>query len=110
MAMNRAQLLSIINSMADDKLLEALSAAGIDLGDQMQPDMDLGAETTDGLEPWSAKEVQVDPANKPSLFDKNKFVKQPPVVVRRPQYMPQTPMDMGGDEDAMAYVTPEGTI
>jgi hypothetical protein len=103
MAMDRAQMLSIINALADDKLMAALDAAGIQTGGEA---LELGAEEAPGLEPWSEKEVQVEPANKPTLFDKNKFIKQPPVVIRRPQYMPQEePMS-----DIAAYVTPEGTI
>lgn len=105
MALSRSQMLSIINAAADDKLLAAINAIGVDLGED-QAALDLGQEVQPGLEPWSEKEVQVGPANKPGLLDKNKFIKQPPVVVRRP-YMPSEPEDMG---DIAAYVTPMGTV
>lgn len=105
MAMNRAQMLSIINSMADDKLLAALEANGVDTGDAMGT-VDPAFEENSQLEPWTEKEVQVGPANKPALFDKNKFIKQPPVVIRRPAYMPEEePMS-----DIGAYMNPDGTL
>lgn len=106
MAMSRAQMLSIINAAADDKLAAALSAIGVEAGLE---DLALDQEVQPGMEPWSEVEVKVGPANKPSLLDKNKFIKQPPVVVRRPAYMPPA-ADEAADSDIAAYVTPDGMI
>jgi len=105
MAMNRAQMLSIINALADDKLTMALNAAGVDIGADA---MDMGKEDEGALAPWSEQVVQVAPPNKPNLFDKNKFVKQPLEVVRRPAYMPRQADE--GMDDLSAYVTPDGMI
>lgn len=106
MAMTRAQMISIISNMNDDSLLKALSAVGVDAG---EPEIEMEDEQLEGMEPWSAKQVQIDPANKPTLLDKNKFIKQPPVVIRRPAYMP-APAAQEELGDVAPYITPDGMI
>lgn len=103
MAMNRAQMLAILNSMNDESLLQAMAAVGIEAGVE---GLELGEEVAEDMIPWSAKEIKVEPANKPQFIDKSKFIKQPPVVIRRPSYMPPEDIDPGIAE----YITPEGTI
>lgn len=105
MALGRAQLLSIINALSDDKLLQALSTVGVELGEEAS--LDLGAEDAADLKPWSEMKVAMPPSNKPPLFNKGNIeVPAAPATPERPVYMPpQEPM-----ADIAAYMNPDGTI
>lgn len=81
MAMSRQQMLSILNTMSDDNLAQAMSAVGVECCPE---GYELGEEQVDGLEGWNAKEVSIEPPNKPKFLDSAKFVKQPVQVIRRP--------------------------
>jgi len=75
--MNRQQMISILQTMSDDSLMQAMSAVGIDAscddeGYEMgEPDGD------EGLQPWNERDVSVEDANKPELFNKAQITKQP---------------------------------
>lgn len=93
--MNRQTMLSILNSMADDKLIQAMKATGIDCGG-MEEGYDLGDESAEGIEPWNARDVSVAPANKPKFFDKQVIERQPQMMAQGREYMKGLPQDMGG--------------
>ncbi len=82
--MKREQMLSVLNAVDDQKLMQAMSAIGIDCGDGAGG-LDYGAEDgADGLVGWNSTEVKVPESERPRLFDKSKTVerKQQPMPVR----------------------------
>lgn len=83
MAMDRQQMLSILNTMSEDNLAEALSAVGVECD---YDGMDLGEESAEGLESWNARDVSLEPANKPEFLDKSKFVKKAEPMARDREY------------------------
>ncbi len=80
--MNRQQMMAIMATMGDDALIQALSAVGIEAADE---GYDMGEASAEGLEPWNARDVSVEDANKPPLFDKSKIIKPPEMQMQRPQ-------------------------
>ncbi len=76
MAMNRSQMISILNSMSDDSLATAMGAVGIDSGHK-EEGYDLGEESADGLESWNDREVKMEPSPRPPILDKSKFETKP---------------------------------
>jgi hypothetical protein len=85
--MNRGQMLSILNAMSDDKLVQAMSAAGIDCGDC--GGMEMGDESAAGIESWNARDVSVPAVVKPPLVDKSVFTRPAtPVQAGREYYGP----------------------
>lgn len=78
--MNRQQMLAILNSMSDDKLMEAMSATGIPMDEDRA---ELGMEDPNTLEGWNARDVSMPDPQKPVFFDKSKFQK-PPMQAARP--------------------------
>lgn len=100
--MNRSQMLSILNTMSEDKLSEALSAVGVEC-DYEDP-FSLGEEQAEGLETWGAKDVSVEPVRKAPLVDKTKFVREPAQPVRRREfYLGQGDEDTSGLSDYMIH-------
>lgn len=91
MKMNRSQMLSVLNSMSDENLCQALAATGVETG--MGP-MDYGSmgEDADGLESWNARDVHVEAAPRAPLIDKSKFEK--PTMTMKPtrEYVPEEAM------------------
>lgn len=94
--MNRQMMLSILNSMSDDKLVQAMGAAGIDM--PMDQGYDLGNEEAEGIQSWNARDVSVPPANKPTFFDKAVIAPKPQMPGQR-AYMQGMPQEMGGLDD-----------
>ena len=88
MAMSKQQMLSILQTMDEQNLAEALSAVGVECD---YGDMDLGdPSVAEGLEPWNAREVAVGDPQKPEFFNKSVITKQQPqgpMAVTRPSYM-----------------------
>lgn len=84
--MNRQQMLSILNTMSDDNLLQALSAVGVQGGSEMGGHEWMGGED-DGLTSWGMTDVKIAPPNKPALIDANKFVDREAQQMRFPQPM-----------------------
>jgi hypothetical protein len=76
-------MLSIMNNMSDEALMEALSAVGIE---QEADDFALGMESEEGIPGWNEQEVQISAPNKPSLVDALKFVKPKETRIPRPDY------------------------
>lgn len=95
MAMSRGQMLSILNTMSDENLAQAMSAVGVEAG--QDDGLELGDESAEGLEGWNAKEVSIEPPNKPKFLDSAKFVKQPLQVIRRPGAQEYLEPDDGGE-------------
>ncbi len=90
MKMSRSQMLSVINSMSDDKLAEALDATGVETGVQ---GYDMGeGEEAEGLESWNARDVSIESSPRPPIIDKAKFEKPQPQMGMRPKY------DVGQDD------------
>ncbi len=94
------QMLSSINQQVQE-LSMALGASGTE-GMEMG-EMDLGDDTGDELQSWNARDVAVEPSNKPALLvDKSQFVKQPAAPVQQAEYM------QGGmpepDQDDLNYM------
>lgn len=83
MKMSRGQMLSIINSMSDEKISEALQATGVETG---CCDYELGGEEAEGLESWNARDVSVEATPRPPIIDKAKFEKPGQVMMQRPKY------------------------
>lgn len=79
--MNRQQMVSILNTMSEENLLQALSAVGVEAGSD---DMDLGDEEVEGLQPWNARDISVEDSNRPQLFDKAKIIKPIAMEAVRP--------------------------
>ncbi len=105
MGMNRAQMISIVNSMSDDSLMKAMSAVGIDAGGGEGDQFDPGDEEADGLQSWNSRDVSVEAAPRPPIVDKSKFEKMAP--------QPQQGMrpDYGADPDMSGiteYMPQEG--
>lgn len=92
MKMSRSQMLSILNSMSDEKLSSALNATGVETGVE---DYDMGmGEEAEGLESWNARDVSVEATARPPIVDKSKFEKPGQVVMKRPDYV--------GDQEELA--------
>lgn len=93
MKMSRSQMLSVLNSMSDDKLSAALNATGVETG---VGDYDMGmGEEAEGLESWNARDVSVQATQRPPIVDKTKFEKPGQAVMQRPNYV--------GDEEEAGY-------
>jgi hypothetical protein len=72
MSLSRAQMLSILNTMDDDHLMQAVSAAGIDVGEG--GGMDLGGESpSEGLESWNQLRIDMPQSKTPPLVDHAKI-------------------------------------
>ncbi len=74
MGMSRSQMLSVLNTMSDDKLNQAMQATGVETGVDK---MELGDESGEGLESWNNREVAIESSPRPPIIDKSKFEKQP---------------------------------
>lgn len=83
--MHRGQMISILNAMSDEKLVQALSAAGIDCG----PDegYELGQEEAQGIESWNARDVSVPAVEKPPLVDMSVFTRPATPKQMRREYL-----------------------
>ena len=100
--LNRQQMISILSAMSDDKLIQAMSAAGIETG---SPEgYELGDESADGIESWNARDVSVPPPNKPTFFDKA-VIERPAQVMGqdRAAYMKGMSQDLGGLDPYSLY-------
>lgn len=82
--MDRQQMLSILSTMSEDNLAQALSAVGVEVG---MDEMDLGDPSAEGLESWNARDVSMEDPGKPMFLDKSKFTKPAAMPMRRPDYM-----------------------
>lgn len=99
--LTRDQMVSILSAMADDKLLQAMSAVGIDTGGQPgMAGLDLGEEEASGIQSWNARDVSVPPANKPALFDKQVIEPPQEVMAQDRAYLQGMPSPELGGLDA----------
>lgn len=83
--MNRGQMLSILQAMSDEKLVQAMSAAGVDCGDC--GGMQMGDEIAEGIEPWNARDVSVPEVVKPPLVDKSVFTRPATPMQAKREYL-----------------------
>lgn len=93
--LTREQMVSILSAMADDKLLQAMSAVGIDTGGQ-EAGYDLGQEEASGIQSWNARDVSVPPPNKPALFDKQVIEPPQQIMAQDRAYMQGIDAELGG--------------
>jgi hypothetical protein len=91
--LNRNQMISILSSMSDEKLVQAMSATGIDVGPS--EGYDLGEEESAGLEPWNMRDVSVPAVVKPPLVDKSVFTRPATPMQARREYLSDE-TDLGG--------------
>lgn len=98
--MDRMKKLSILSTMSDEHLTQALNAVGIDCEseDYMQ---DLGPEESPGLESWSERSVNIPLTVRSPLVDSSKiFVpKQQPMQPQGMNFVPEQGVE---EEAAMA--------
>jgi len=103
MAMNRAQMISVLNSMSDESLTTAMSAVGVQTGND---EMNLGQEETQGLQSWNSRDVSIPASPRSPIIDKSKFEK-PIEPVQKPNYMLGTD---DGLSDLTEYMPQEGMM
>lgn len=91
MAMSREQMLQVLGTMDTGKLVDALSAAGVDCGcgPGYQDEMGEHEPSADGLVSWNATEVRMPTSKRPALFDKHAHVEKPQVQTRKMELPPE---------------------
>lgn len=67
--LSREQILSILGAMDQSKLVSALSAVGVDVGDGtgMDPMSGMGPEQTEGLQSWNDRPMEIKDSPRPPL-------------------------------------------
>ncbi len=90
---DRQELLGILNALSDDRLVQALSAAGINIegGGSMAQDMAM-MDPVDELTPWNRTEVKVPLTTRPPIVNKGQTVDLPQPQLPG-QYMGQPSLD-----------------
>ncbi len=83
---DRQELLGILNSLSDDRLVQALGSAGISIegGGSIASDMAL-PNPVDELVPWNMSSVKVPLTTRPPIVNRSKITE-----------MPQQPAQAGG--------------
>lgn len=108
--MNREMMLSILGTMSDDNLMQALQATGIPCDEGSYSDgwgaNGAGEEGGDDepLVSWNNTEVKVPPSNKPKFFE-NKTIEVPKA---RPQYLMPDSGGMGDDGGVADFAAAAG--
>lgn len=75
---DRQELLGILNALSDDRLVQALSAAGINIegGGSIGADLAL-PDPVDELTPWNRTSVKVPMTMRPPIVDRTKTIEMP---------------------------------
>jgi hypothetical protein len=91
---DRQELLGIINALPDDRLIRALSAAGItiDGGSSMAADMAL-PDPVDELTPWNRTAVKVPLTTRPPMVNRSQTTDLPERAVAPGGYLGNPGMD-----------------
>lgn len=91
---DRQELLGILNALSDDRLVQALSAAGInvDCGPGMAQELALG-DPVDELTPWNRTAVKVPMTTRPPIVDRAKTLEMPQPPAMPPAYLGNPGLD-----------------
>lgn len=105
--MPRQQALSILGTMSDDNLMQALSAVGIDCysggGREGYRQGFDGSDSEDQeLVSWNNTDVKVPPSNRPQFYDKNQTIDVPKA---QPAYLRP---DEGMEDEISPYAAAMG--
>lgn len=89
---DRQELLAILNALSDDRLVQALSAAGIGIEGGAAESQPLG-DPRDELTPWNATAVKVPMTTRPPIVNLAKITETPQPAAAPGGYMGDPNLD-----------------